>query len=157
MVVESSDVKGLGASSTQLQPDWRHWSQLGAKHLGHVVAVGVPLGGDTERKTRMCHYWPFSKVTLLFVMSQMAKLNWFIWILFSQVWHIPALVPGRFSWHWRSISSPPSQCLSSAGRKQPGLDPTQSSQPGRSAWGRQSSLTHERFQVWLIRSDFYFP
>lgn len=51
MVMESSDVKGLWTSSAQLQPHWRHWGQLGTKHLGHVIAMGVPLVDDTERET----------------------------------------------------------------------------------------------------------
>lgn len=53
-----------------------------------------------------------------------------------QVWHIQALVLGKFSWCEHSIAFLPSLYLSSVDLTLPGLSPTQTNQQETSGWKR---------------------
>lgn len=43
VIVESCNIEGFRSPSAELKPNRRHWRQLGAKHLGNIVSMGIPL------------------------------------------------------------------------------------------------------------------
>lgn len=157
--MESSNVKGFGSPSAELKPNWRHRGHLGAKQLGNVVAMGIPLG---KRWCINCSHWlrlhpgvaillkgcvswrlfqpgsfrPTWKTRLL-RLSNAGMLFWNEWLhrrVYLQVWYIQAPVLGKSSWCEYSVSFLPSLYLSSEGLTPPGLSPTQTIQREKSGW-----------------------
>lgn len=50
--MESCNVKRPRSSSAELKPNWRDRRQLGAKLLGDIIAMGVPLQENNKYETR---------------------------------------------------------------------------------------------------------
>lgn len=65
VIVESCNVKGFRSSSAELKPHWRHQGQFGAKHLGNVIAMGIPLkGGKMYDNTGHCLWIIYSTFSM---------------------------------------------------------------------------------------------